>query len=113
MGTTSSHSANMSASCSHTSDLLKNMPPPPPKYEDLEQPPKYEEIAGPAAPAGATGGATAAVPSSRDRLTVENELLDMESILPALEGQERTDCQTRIELLKSKLNENAATAVDH
>ena len=76
------------------------MPPPPPKYEDLEQPPKYEEIA--------DGGAAAAAPATRDKLRIENELLDMESILPALQGQEKTDCQTRIEQLKEQLNENAA-----
>jgi len=92
---------------SPTSDLLKNMPPPPPKYEDLEQPPKYEEVATSGAPrdtaAGGAAAAPAAAAAATDSLRIENELADLQAILPALEGQEKTDCQERISQLKTKL----------
>jgi len=115
---TSSSSSSASSSLPHaaTSDLLKNMPPPPPKYEDLEQPPKYEDIAdtNPAAEGAspsADGAAAAAALPVRDSVRFENELTDLQAILPALEGQERTDCQTRMEQLqraKQQFNNDAA-----
>lgn len=104
-----------------TSDLLKNMPPPPPKYEDLEQPPKYEDIADtvttpPAAEGGgaaaAAGGAAAALPV-RDSVRFENELTDLQAILPALEGQERTDCQTRMEQLQRAKQQSSNDAASN
>lgn len=107
-----------------TSDLLKNMPPPPPKYEDLEQPPQYEDVLSADAAAatatasssatttttvvqdGATGGGGETRPL--DMVRTEDSLADLQAILPALEGQEKTDCQNKIDQLKAKLDANNA-----
>jgi len=118
--TATSSAAARSSSVGQTSDLLKNMPPPPPKYEDLEQPPQYEDVLSAdaaAAAANATnstavqdgaagGGGGEARPI--DRVRTEDSLADLEAILPALEGQEKTDCQNKIDQLKAKLNANNA-----
>ena len=77
-------------------DAFKNTPPPP-KYEDLEQPPRYEECQ----EAGLIGAC--ALVEDDDKTKMESELADLKSVASALEGEERSKCQARIDEIEAKL----------